>query len=222
MSLSLQVCILADPALEENVPGFESIFCESDSENDDQDDDEDNLNAHDSGAGESDAENNDGNGRTSEKKLTPMEKHERRILKQRQRRTWENERDRVMFEYTQYSFYGRSSALIIFELAWKMSKDTMDLLWWAIVGITEQLVLGKIESTVYTLEIENIQSHVSRLTNKTTDQSNLSASKISFENDLHLALYRHWSVLESMKYVKDFHLRFWYWVIRNKNLRVTN
>lgn len=191
---------MGDPTSDENIPAFETIFCESDSEEDDDDNEEDEE-INDSGAGESDAENDDGNSKPERpKKLTRMEKHEQRIIKQRQRRVWENERDRIMFEYTQFSFYGRSSALIIFELAWKLSKDNMDLLWWAIVGITEQLLLGKIESSVYTLEIDNIQSHVSRLTNKTNDQSNLSASKIHFENDLHLVLYRHWSVLESMRY----------------------
>lgn len=196
-----KVCILGDPALEENIPAFEAIFAESDSETDDDDDNESDNGgeeANDSGAGGSDAENEDTNApRTA--KLSRMEKHERRILKQRQRRTWENERDRIMFEYTQYGYYGRSSAMAIFELAWKLSKDNMDLLWWAIVGVTEQLILRKIESSSYTLEIDNIQSHVSRLTNKTNDQSNMSASKIHFENDLHLVLYRHWSVIEAMR-----------------------
>lgn len=105
-----------------------------------------------------------------------------------------------MFDYTQYSYYGRSSALLIFELAWKLTKDSMDLLWWAIVGITEQLVLGKIESATYILESGQIQSHVSRLTNKSNDQSLQTALKITFENDLHLALYRHWSVHDSIKH----------------------
>ena len=76
----------------------------------------------------------------------------------------------------------------------------MDLLWWAIVGITDQLLLGKIKSSVYTLQIDNIHSLLSCLTNKTNDQCNLSASKMYFENDLHLVLYRHLSVLESMRF----------------------
>ncbi|KAI8122876.1 hypothetical protein FF38_03760 [Lucilia cuprina] len=211
-----QVCILGDFSSEENIPTFETIFCNSDSEEEDDGDDEDDE-INDSGAGDSDAENEDANSRPERpKKLSRMEKHEQRIMKQRQRRAWENERDRIMFEYTQYSFYGRSSAITIFELAWKLSKDNMDLLWWAIVGITEQLILGKIESSAYTLEIDNIQSHVSRLTNKTNDQSNLSASKIHFENDLHLVLYRHWSVLESMRYSMYVACKLKLWTLRGE------
>lgn len=200
------MCILGDPALEENIPTFESIFCESEDEDSDNEGDDDA--GHDSGAGGSDEEDSEKVDRPPAQKLSRLERHEQHIIKQRQRRTWENERDRIMFEYTQYSFYGRSTALNIFELAWKLSKDNMDLLWWAIVGLTEQLILGKIESSAYTLEIENVQSHVSRLTNKTNDQSNMSASKINFENDLHLVLYRHWSVVESMRCVDDIFVLF--------------
>lgn len=104
-----------------------------------------------------------------------------------------------MFEYNQYSYYGHCSALFIFELAWKLSKDSIDLVWLAIVGITEQLLLGKIESSTYTLEIDVIQGHVSRLANKNSDPNQQTVSRIVFENDLHLALYRHWSVIESMR-----------------------
>lgn len=176
-----QVCILGDPSAEETIPTFEAIFRESDGEDSPDEDDDD------------DDDNEQGG-------LTRMEKHENRVLKQRERRQWENERDRIMFDYTQYSYYGRSSAIIFYELAWKLTKDSPDLLWWAIVGTTEQLILGKIESSTYTLESDNIQSHVSRLTTKSNDQTQThNATKITFENDLHLALYRHWTVIESMR-----------------------
>lgn len=127
------------------------------------------------------------------------EQIEEGIIKQREIRQWQKERDRLMFEYNQYSYYGRCSALVIFELAWKLSKDSIDLAWLAIVGITEQFLLGKIETSTYTLEIYLIQGHISRLTNKNSDYNQQSLSKIIFENDLQLALYRHWSVIESMR-----------------------
>ncbi|XP_017104264.2 cell division control protein 45 homolog [Drosophila bipectinata] len=218
-----QVCILGDASLEENIPAFETIFYDSDGEDDDQDgeeedgeDENDNeQDQNDSGAGESDQE--DGESRPPRKnKLSRLEQHEQRVLKQRARRQWESERDRIMFEYTQFSYYGRSTALLIFELAWKLSKDNMDLLWWAIVGITEQLLLGKIESGAYTLELEQIQSHVSRLTNKTNDQNTMSASKICFENDLHLVLYRHWPVTESMRYSRYASCQLKLWTLRGE------
>jgi cell division control protein 45 len=137
-------------------------------------------------------------GEGSNRQSTHIEKFERRLRKNRERRDWEKTRDRVLFNYTQYSYYIRSTALIFFEVAWQMSKDTVDLLWWAIVGITEQLLLGKIESSTYTLESQKIQSHVSRLSNKVNEKTHTSC-RILFENDLYLALYRHWSIKESIK-----------------------
>lgn len=128
-----------------------------------------------------------------------MERFEQRIRKRNERRKWEEDRDRVMFNYVQFSAYGRSSAVTFFEMAWKLSKDNLDLLWWAIVGITEQLLLGRIESSTYTLECAQIQSHVSRLTNRATDQTQTGV-KVIFENDLHLALYRHWTIFDSLRH----------------------
>lgn len=123
----------------------------------------------------------------------------KRIMKQRELREWEDNRNKIMFDYTQYSYYGRSSAIILFELAWKLSRDSMELLWWAIVGLTEQFILEKIESSTYVLESDKMQSHVSRLTNRSSDKTLQTAIKINYEKDLQLALYRHWSIYESLR-----------------------
>lgn len=128
-----------------------------------------------------------------------MEKFEQKMRKNRERRDWAKNRDRILFNYSQYSFYARASSLVFFELAWLMSKDSLDLLWWAIVGVTEQLLMGKCESSTYTLETQKIQSHVIRLNSKINGTNgHNTAIKITYENDLHLALYRHWSVKESI------------------------
>ncbi|XP_055715847.1 cell division control protein 45 homolog [Phlebotomus papatasi] len=175
-----QIKILGKPNEEEGIPEFESIFRDSDSEEDDSESEDE------------DAEEGE--------QMSRMQKFEAKMEKQRQKRIWEADRNRIMFEYSQFSYYGKSSALMLFELAWKLSKDSLDMLWWAIVGVTEQLVLGKIESATYTLECNQIQSHVSRLTNKASDQTIQTAVRITFENDLHLAMYRHWSVHESLRH----------------------
>lgn len=41
----------------------------------------------------------------------------------------------------------------MFDFAWKLNKDDKDLLWLAIIALTEQLLFGKIENTQYTLEM---------------------------------------------------------------------
>ena len=37
------------------------------------------------------------------------------------------------------------ASLVMYELAWKMSRDDNDLLWWAIIGLSEQLLYEKID-----------------------------------------------------------------------------
>lgn len=128
-----------------------------------------------------------------------LDKFEQRLIRNRKKREWEKNRDQVLFNYSQFSYYAKSTALMFFDLAWHLSKDSLDLLWWAIVGFTEQLLLGKIESSTYTLEAQAIQSHVSRLNNRSSaNTSAQTAIKITYENDLHLALYRHWSVRDAI------------------------
>ena len=58
------------------------------------------------------------------------------ILKRRERRLWEEKRTKILFEYQQFSDYGSSTALLMYELAWKMSRDTNDL-----VGTKELFLL---------------------------------------------------------------------------------
>uniref|UniRef100_A0A182IUT9 Uncharacterized protein n=1 Tax=Anopheles atroparvus TaxID=41427 RepID=A0A182IUT9_ANOAO len=183
-----QVRILGEMNKHENIPAFEDIFQDSDDESDDGNDD----------VNRSGSDSDDGAGDGANQRVKRIEQ---RLLRRRERKAWQERRLTLMFEYAQYAYYGASSALGIFELAWRLSKDSLDLLWWAIVGVTEQKLLGKVESASYTLLIEKIQSHVSRLTNKATDQTAIQTSvKIVFESDLQLALFRHWSVLDSLRY----------------------
>lgn len=51
-------------------------------------------------------------------------------------------------------------------MAWNMSKDNLDMAWWAIVGSTEQSILSKVESRIAVLEEGSLQAHVSRLTHR--------------------------------------------------------
>ena len=37
------------------------------------------------------------------------------------------------------------ASLVMYELAWKMSKDSNDLLWWAAIGLTHQYLYEKID-----------------------------------------------------------------------------
>ena len=103
---------------EEQIPEYEQIFRDdSDSEDDSED------------------ENGDRKQRFDESSM----------VRRRERKVWEEQRHGILFAYNRDSYYGSSSALEMYELAWKMSRDSNDLLWWAIVGHTELFINMKID-----------------------------------------------------------------------------
>jgi len=58
------------------------------------------------------------------------------------------------------------SALLMYDLAWKMSKDSNDLLWLGIIGVTDQYVHYKTGREKYIEDVMSLQAHVSRLNRK--------------------------------------------------------
>lgn len=51
------------------------------------------------------------------------------LRKSDEKKAWAKRRQKLMAEYMEFTYYGRSSALTMYELAWKLSKDSFDLLW---------------------------------------------------------------------------------------------
>ncbi|XP_067470403.1 cell division control protein 45 homolog [Thunnus thynnus] len=126
---------------------------------------------------------------------------ERRIERQRAKREWEARRREILFDYEQYEYHGTSAAMMFFELAWMLTKDTKDMLWWAIIGLTDQWVHDKITHMKYVTDIATMQRHVSRHNHRNEDEENslsIDCMRISFEYDLRLTLYQHWSLYESI------------------------
>ncbi|XP_034026583.1 cell division control protein 45 homolog isoform X1 [Thalassophryne amazonica] len=126
---------------------------------------------------------------------------ERRIERQRARREWEAQRREILFDYEQYEYHGTSAAMMLFELAWVLTKDTKDMLWWAIIGLTDQWVLDKITHMKYVTDVATMQRHVSRHNHRNEDEENslsIDCMRITFEYDLRLTLYQHWSLYDSI------------------------
>ncbi|KAK4878289.1 hypothetical protein RN001_010795 [Aquatica leii] len=160
-----------------DVPEFQEIFCEDESDDEESSEDE-------------------SEGRVAKRRRLGEEA----IMKRRERRLWEAKREKIVFEYSQFTYYAKASALMMFDLAWKLNRDDKDLLWYTIIALTEQMIYEKIENTQYVLETGNLQAHATRLLNRTSDTDNTTSLKITFENDLKLVLYRHWSIEASLKY----------------------
>uniref|UniRef100_A0A3Q0RCH0 CDC45 cell division cycle 45 homolog (S. cerevisiae) n=1 Tax=Amphilophus citrinellus TaxID=61819 RepID=A0A3Q0RCH0_AMPCI len=112
---------------------------------------------------------------------------ERRIERQRAKREWEARRREILFDYEQYEYHGTSVSITL-----KM---------WAIIGLTDQWVHDKITNMKYVTDIATLQRHVSRHNHRNEDEENslsIDCMRISFEYDLRLTLYQHWSLYESI------------------------
>ncbi|XP_076755492.1 cell division cycle protein 45 [Xylocopa sonorina] len=177
-----QVRILGKPDEDDEIPQYNDVFRDDSSDEDEQDE-------------ELDSEE-------SQRKRRRL--NEEDIIKRAERRKWSENRATILFNYTQYSYYGKSSAMLVFEMAWNMSKDSLDMVWWAIVGSTEQAILGKVESRLSVLDEGSLQAHVSRLTHKqggdVDNPQQQSTVRITYDKDLLLALYRHWTVEASLRH----------------------
>nr|XP_014340630.1 PREDICTED: cell division control protein 45 homolog isoform X2 [Latimeria chalumnae] len=168
-----------------DVPSYDDIF------RDDEDEEE----------GEDSEGEGDGTEPSSKRKRYDEGAVERKIERRRQRREWEARRREILFDYEQYEYHGTSAAMVMFELAWIMSKDSNDMLWWAIIGLTDQWIKDKITQMKYVTDVGSLQRHVSRHNHRNEDEENslsIDCMRISFEYDLRLALYQHWSLYESI------------------------
>jgi len=160
----------------DEIPEFEKIF-------EDGDDDS---------SGQEDEDDDEGSEPSAKRQKTDISALEKRVKKKR----WAGERDKILFDYYEYAYYGSAAAVILYELAWKLSKDNNDLLWWSIVGLTEQYMFSKIDREKYFEDAENLREHVLRH-NMSDEKSSVSCMSISYEEELHLSLYRHWTIFDS-------------------------
>ncbi|XP_004592127.2 cell division control protein 45 homolog [Ochotona princeps] len=196
----IKLLIKQDDDLE--VPAYEEIF------RDDDEDEEHSGEDSDEGAEE-----------PSGKRSRLEEEIIERATKRRQRKEWEVRRRDILFDYEQYEYHGTSSAMVMFDLAWTMSKDLNDMLWWAIVGLTDQWVQDKITQMKYVTDVGILQRHVSRHNHRNEDEENtlsVDCTRISFEYDLRLALYQHWSLHDSLCNTSYTAARFKLWSVHGQ------
>ncbi|XP_063820838.1 cell division control protein 45 homolog isoform X2 [Pseudophryne corroboree] len=178
----IKLLIKQDDDLE--IPSYDDIF---------RDDDEED--------GDDSGNDSDGSEPSGKRRRFDEGAVERRIEKRRQRREWEARRREIIFDYEQYEYHGTSAAMMMFELAWIMSKDSNDMLWWAVIGLTDQWVQDRITQMKYVTDVGTLQRHVSRHNHRNEDEENslsIDCMRIAFEYDVRLSLYQHWSLFESI------------------------
>ncbi|CAG0888357.1 unnamed protein product [Cyprideis torosa] len=184
-----QIRILAKVEEEEEIPTYNDIFRESESESEDSEEEE-------------------GRRRFDEDRLT----------KKRKRREWKERRARILFDYSQFTYFGPPTSMLMFELSWRLSKDTNELLWLSCVGLTDHFLTNKIEKENYTLLMGSLQNHVSRLNvgSQTQTLASYNMLRIAFEEDLNLYFYRHGTLFEALRHTPYTACRFRLWTIKGE------
>uniref|UniRef100_A0A3P8TJD4 CDC45 cell division cycle 45 homolog (S. cerevisiae) n=1 Tax=Amphiprion percula TaxID=161767 RepID=A0A3P8TJD4_AMPPE len=106
-------------------------------------------------------------------------------------------RREILFDYEQYEYHGTS----VSKLRALYKLRSFFLCRWAVIGLTDQWVHDKITHMKYVTDIATMQRHVSRHNHRNEDEENslsIDCMRISFEYDLRLTLYQHWSLYESI------------------------
>ncbi|ESN97663.1 hypothetical protein HELRODRAFT_157531 [Helobdella robusta] len=214
----VQVKLLMKEKEVDGIPAFNDIFREDDEDDDDESGDDD--------------DDDDGDRRTKEPSGKRRRFDEDALERKRELRLWMQNRHKVLFDYSEFTTWGSSSALLMYELSWKLSKETNDLLWLAIIGVTEQFIMNKIDRDMFIDSISLLQPHVSRLNQRitplTSSQSSDSTAnqnggatsinqmRLVFTQEPQLILYRHWSIFESIVHSRYTACKFVVWSLRGK------
>ena len=138
---------------------------------------------------------------------------------QRDRRRWTKQ---LMRRYYAHSWHGTACAILCYSLVQTLNKASNELLWLAIVGLTDQLVHERIEYERYVAEAQMLQAEVGALNQEGGDETREvavdgvdadgsgggasvavsthinSRMRIDSVQELRLALMRHWTVYEAL------------------------
>ena len=162
------------------------------------------------------------------------------LRKRNKFKQFEATRFKVLSEYEEYSYYSFSTALIFFDLAWKLGKDSNELLWLAILAVADKMSNFKLKDELFKKEISYVHESMLRLRNIGSDRGFVLNSAllgadtnqpelvtttnhlvISYESDLNLKLYREWSIYESLRHTMYISCKFKIWKLRgHKRLHI--
>eukprot|EP01134_Creolimax_fragrantissima_P007045 CFRG7045T1 len=162
------------------------------------------------------AENANGEAESKKRKKTPKEKKDKKLKSpgraQRRKKEKENMLAKLAHYYDSGSSYGLSTSLIAYQLASQLNRRDNEVLWCAIVGLTDQYVQESIDFPLYITEVQKLRDEVLRFNpvedhDQTELQNNRSGRMLNLDHDVirsadefKLMTMRHWSLLDSLHY----------------------
>lgn len=146
---------------------------------------------------------------------------------------FEKKRAVIMNAYEEFCYYSYSTALIFFDLAWKLGRDSNELLWLSILSVVDKENDFKLPDSLMKKEVSYLHDSMLRLRNIRSDRgfvlnpvaglnedsqhelvTTTNHLNISYEKDLNLRLYREWSLYDSLQHTMYVACKFKIWKFR--------
>ncbi|XP_013143374.1 PREDICTED: cell division control protein 45 homolog isoform X2 [Papilio polytes] len=115
------------------------------------------------------------------------------VERRRARKEWEERRHTLMFNYTQFSYYGKPSACVLIELSSLASRLSQAALWAAAVAAEAHAALYARSPARCLLDAEALHRYVAAARRHDDSTANRTACVV-MEKDAWLPLYREWTL----------------------------
>lgn len=128
----------------------------------------------------------------------------------RRLRKAEKQRERAAY-YARGSFYGRSSGMVMYDIAYRMSKDRLENylpLWLAVLSMTDQYLHQRLSHEMYTSCVMELATRVSAMSNADMPTTRsledgtivkaFDERRLQYNEEFRFMLLRHWTLYESM------------------------
>ncbi|CAJ0598921.1 unnamed protein product [Cylicocyclus nassatus] len=134
-----------------------------------------------------------------------MERVEKRLLKKEAKKLWHKRRRNLLWKYYENSWYSISSAVRMLELAAAVNRATPELMWVAAVGLNSQWTDRVITVEAYhDVCIDRMRPFIHRFSPRGSGAKADDLLRVSFEKELPLAMYSHWSLYRAMSVNEHF------------------
>eukprot|EP00457_Paulinella_chromatophora_P004477 gb/GEZN01004489.1/.p1 GENE.gb/GEZN01004489.1/~~gb/GEZN01004489.1/.p1 ORF type:complete len:584 (-),score=68.31 gb/GEZN01004489.1/:81-1832(-) len=154
---------------------------------------------------ESDAKTSDEEDENAEKRVRSTASQETRARRR--------EHKAMIEDYYRSSYYGRAVAGVLFDLACQLNKDSNELLWFSIVGLTDLYVHQRIIKERYDMQVQYTNEEVARLNAQDEEAeskevklqedqlvTHTKIGHIHFKMELRFMCFRHWNLFDAMQH----------------------
>lgn len=163
----------------------------------------------------------------SERDFDSDDSFSRKRKRREKKYTSRKNRRKVLNQYYLSTSYGAASSMVAYEIAKETSKDTNELLWLAIVGLTTYYVHGDMNTDTYHRLFQGAQTEVA---SKNSDEAKTMLTgeafdtvipvsedgRITANEDYRFFLYRHWNLYDAMLYSNYVSTNMALWTARGK------